>query len=233
MIPVNDRPVAVADNGYEVTEDQVLDTALLIGAPPPNPSVLTNDLDVDCVFPATDCNPTLAGINPIVPWPVGSFGVGAWAANGSLEIRANGTFVYTPRANFFGTDTFQYWVYDGSLYSLAPAAVRITVLNNPNDFPNANDDVFTTSEDVPILMAVSWTTDLDRRVVDIPVAVTVTDPPDHGVGSRPGDQRCVHPAGHPDHVHARARTGTTSSGAGLTRWTTRCVTPIWSATRRP
>ena len=48
---VNDPPVAAADNGYVVTEDTVLDTALLPLPPPPNSSVLTNDSDVGTARP--------------------------------------------------------------------------------------------------------------------------------------------------------------------------------------
>jgi len=100
--PTNDIPTAVNDTGYTVIEDQVLDTATLPGPPPPNSSVLTNDSDIDCTFPVTDCNPTLAGNNPLTAWPVGVRAT----ANGSVNLRADGTFIYTPRANFFGQDTF-------------------------------------------------------------------------------------------------------------------------------
>ncbi len=67
----------------------------------------------------------------------------------------DGTFVYTPRANFFGVDVFSYWTFDGSLFSAA-ATVRITVLPNSSDVPDAIDDAYTRTEDtadwLPILI---------------------------------------------------------------------------------
>ena len=36
-------------------------------------------------------------------------------ANGTLTLNADGSFVYTPNANFNGTDTFTYSVSDGTL----------------------------------------------------------------------------------------------------------------------
>ena len=43
----------------------------------------------------------------------------------------NGTFLYVPDATFTGTDTFQYWAWDGLEFSLTPATVTITVSNQP------------------------------------------------------------------------------------------------------
>jgi hypothetical protein len=58
-------------------------------------------------------------------------------ANGSVAFNADGSFVYTPNANFFGVDTFTYQAIDGALGS-ALAMVIITV-NPINDAPSAAD----------------------------------------------------------------------------------------------
>jgi uncharacterized repeat protein (TIGR01451 family) len=166
VLPVNDRPVAVGDNAYIVTEDQVLDTALLVGPPPPNPSVLDNDVDVDTVL--------LQARLPVFPL------TSMATANGAVALGADGRFVYTPRANFFGTDTFTYWAFDGALYSAAPATVRITVIDDPDDIPAAADDSYSIAEDTPTLLAVLAN---DLGVVDIPVSVTILDAPDHGAAA--------------------------------------------------
>ncbi len=168
---VNDPPVAAADNGYVVTEDTSLDTALLPVPPPPNRSVLANDSDVDCTPPATDCNPSLAGINLLSAWTAV-----VQPPNGTVLMRADGTFVYTPRPNFFGVDIFSYWAFDGSLFSAA-TTVRITVINEPGDIPDARDDAYTISEDTATVFPVLAN---DLSVVDIPVSVTILAGPAHG-----------------------------------------------------
>ena len=66
-------------------------------------------------------------------------------ANGTLVLNANGTFTYTPNANFNGTDSFVYQVTDGNGGS-AQATVDITV-NSVNDGPVAVNDSFSTDED--------------------------------------------------------------------------------------
>jgi VCBS repeat-containing protein len=99
---VNDAPVAFNDE-YSVAEDAVLTIAA--------PGVLANDTDAEgdalTVVLVTD------------------------VLNGTLDFNADGSFTYTPDANFFGTDTFTYLVTDGTGESNA-ATVTITV----NDMPD-------------------------------------------------------------------------------------------------
>ena len=99
--PVNDPPVA-ADNAYAVSEDATLSVPLASAA------VLANDTDVD--------GPALSAV--LVAGP----------ANGVLALAPNGTFTYTPNANFYGTDTFTYRAFDGSASSNI-ATVTITINN--------------------------------------------------------------------------------------------------------
>src|SRR4029450_12354263 len=61
---------------------------------------------------------------------------------------ANGSFTYTPAANFNGTDTFTYHASDGTAQSNT-ATVTITV-NPVNDAPVATNDAYTTNEDTPL-----------------------------------------------------------------------------------
>jgi regulation of enolase protein 1 (concanavalin A-like superfamily) len=54
-------------------------------------------------------------------------------ANGSLTFTSDGSFIYSPRANFNGTDSFRYKLTDGSLDS---NVVTVTLTVNPvNDAP--------------------------------------------------------------------------------------------------
>lgn len=65
--------------------------------------------------------------------------------NGTLELAADGSFTYTPDANFHGQDQFIYAVDDGSGVT-ASAVVTLTV-NAVNDGPVANDDTLRVNED--------------------------------------------------------------------------------------
>src|SRR5205814_1367465 len=104
---VNDAPVA-ANNSYSTDED----TALTVAAP----GVLGNDTDVD--------SPTLTAV--LVAGP----------SHGTLTLNANGSFTYTPSANYNGADSFSYKDNDGAADSNV-ATVALTI-NAVNDAPVAN-----------------------------------------------------------------------------------------------
>jgi VCBS repeat-containing protein len=116
---VNDAPVAVNDS-YSTNEDTPL-TITPAG-------VLINDTDVD--------GDTLSSILNVGP------------AHGTLSLAPDGSFLYTPDANFNGTDTFTYHANDGSADSNI-ATVCITV-NSVNDAPVAHNDTYSTNEDTPL-----------------------------------------------------------------------------------
>jgi len=98
----------------------VNEDAVLVG------NVLANDVDVDG--------------DPLTVTP------GAGTANGQLQWHSNGSFTYTPNANFHGTDSFTYTVTDSHGATSGPATVTITV-NPVNDAPVAVNDSFTVTED--------------------------------------------------------------------------------------
>src|SRR5690606_38008626 len=97
LVVNNVAPVAVAD-AYTVAEDGVLTVAAR--------GVLTNDTDFD---PAI-----LTAVKVTDP------------ANGILVLNADGSFTYTPDADFHGTDSFAYKANDG-LADSNIATVTITV----------------------------------------------------------------------------------------------------------
>ncbi len=70
---------------------------------------------------------------------------------GSLSLNANGSFTYTPVADFNGNVSFTYRASDGTTTS-APATVTITVTAG-NDPPTAANDSHTTVEDTPLNVA--------------------------------------------------------------------------------
>ncbi|MFO1000733.1 MAG: cadherin-like domain-containing protein [Planctomycetaceae bacterium] len=72
-------------------------------------------------------------------------------AHGTLTLNANGSFVYTPVANYFGTDTFTYRASDGLLQS-GIATVTITIAS-VNDVPVARTESYSTDQDVALNIA--------------------------------------------------------------------------------
>lgn len=120
--PDNEAPTAASD-GYATSEDVVLTVA--------GPGVLGNDADADD--------------DPLTAVLV------AGPANGTLTLNADGSFSYTPKANFNGTESFTYRASDGNAQSAA-ATVTITVAP-VNDAPDAaNDAGFATAFDTPLTL---------------------------------------------------------------------------------
>ena len=96
-------------------------------------------------------------------------------AHGTLALNANGTFTYTPSANYIGADSFTYTASDGTVTS-SIATVSITV-SPVNDAPVANDDTFTTNEDTPLAGNVLTNdTDIDADTL----TASLVDGPTHG-----------------------------------------------------
>lgn len=73
-------------------------------------------------------------------------------ANGAVSLAADGSFSYTPNANFNGQDMFRYRVSDGSAYS---DAALVTISVNPvADVPVAGADTASTNEGVAVTINV-------------------------------------------------------------------------------
>ena len=66
--------------------------------------------------------------------------VASGAKKGSVTVNLNGSFVYTPKANSNGVDTFSYRIANAGVVSL-PATVTLNIAP-VNDAPVANPDVF-------------------------------------------------------------------------------------------
>jgi VCBS repeat-containing protein len=116
---VNDAPVAADDRGYQVANNAVLNAPAATG-------VLTNDTDVDG--------------NPLTASLVTS------AVSGTVDLRPDGSFTYTPREGWVGRDVFTYRVSDGTADSEI-ARVSIRVLRGNSNSAPAKDDYYTVGED--------------------------------------------------------------------------------------
>ena len=127
-LPVrNVAPIAAADH-YTTTEDSPLRVTV--------PSLLQNDREPN--------GESLTATLHIAP------------AHGQLALAPTGTFVYTPTANFNGSDTFAYLLSDGVLTATAQALLVVTPVNDP---PVANAGIDRT-------VAVSSTVTLHGRATD-------------------------------------------------------------------
>src|ERR671922_34726 len=120
---VNDAPVAVND-GYATDEDTLLTVAA--------PGVLGNDTDEE--------HDALTAV--LVSGP----------AHGTLTLNADGSFSYTPAANYNGPDSFTYQAKDasGALSNVATVNLTVTAVN---DAPVAVNDGYATDEDTLLTVA--------------------------------------------------------------------------------
>jgi VCBS repeat-containing protein len=115
----NTAPVATNDS-YTTNEDTTLNV-------PAGTGVLSND---------TDANGDPLVVTGIVTGPT----------HGTVSLNANGSFTYTPVANYNGADSFTYQVSD-SRGGTATATVNLTV-NPVDDAPTAVNDTATVNESI-------------------------------------------------------------------------------------
>jgi VCBS repeat-containing protein len=180
----SDAPVATND-AYTTNEDTPLEV--------PAPGVLANDNDPDG--------------DPLTAW------VGPGTSHGTLNLNANGSFTYTPAANFNGTDTFTYHASDGPLDS-DPATVTITV-NPVNDAPVATNDSYSTAEDTPLNVAAPGVLGNDNDIDGNQLTAALITGPTHGTLALTGNGSFTYtPAANyngPDAFTYRASDGTAQS----------------------
>jgi VCBS repeat-containing protein len=111
------------------------------------------------------------------------------ATNGTAVVNSDGTFTYTPDADYNGTDSFTFAANDGDLDS-APATVTVTI-SPVDDFPAAVNDTPTTDEDVAATIDVLANDTglgdggLVVTIISDPFAGTATVNPDNSVTYTP------------------------------------------------
>ena len=152
---VNDAPVGVADS-YSVAEDGTRSVAA--------PGVLGNDTDADG-------NPLTAALL-----------TGPSHSTTSFTLNADGSFDYTPVADYYGPDSFTYTVSDGLLTSTATVSLTVTPVN---DAPVAHGDSATLAEDsvdFPVDVLAN-DTDADNLTAPYNTGLTVVSVSDPAHGS--------------------------------------------------
>jgi VCBS repeat-containing protein len=147
-VPNNER-VATPDS-YTTGEDTLLSV--------PAPGVLENDTDAD-----GDSLIALLASNPV---------------HGSLNLVANGSFTYTPEANFYGSDSFSYRATDGMAYSII-VVVTISVMAI-NDSPIAAGDAYSTNHDIGLVIAAPGVLSNDVDADGDSLSAVINTLPQHG-----------------------------------------------------
>ncbi|OYO30848.1 Ig-like domain-containing protein, partial [Janthinobacterium sp. PC23-8] len=103
-----------------------------------------------------------------------TYGKGSDPAHGTVVVNINGSYVYTPAANYNGADSFTYTVSDGQGGSNTyTVAINITAVN---DAPVGSGTTITTAEDTVKTGTLPVATDVDKDTV---MYVKATDP-SHG-----------------------------------------------------
>jgi VCBS repeat-containing protein len=146
---VNDPPVAV-DDSYNATEDQPLTV--------PAPGVLVNDND------GGDGGP-LSVVSNTQP------------SHGTVTQNPDGSFTYTPNANFSGIDSYTYTISDGHGTSTATVTINVAEVNDP---PVAVNDNYPATEDQPLTIPAPGVLDNDMDPDGDPLSVISNTPPSNG-----------------------------------------------------
>ena len=147
---VNNAPVANNDT-FGVNEDGTINV--------PAPGVLAGDTDADG-------NPLTAVLE-------------TGPARGSFALNSDGSFSYTPLANFHGTDSFTYRASDGLVTSNI-AIVTITVSSVNDGPPVSGGDSYSTNEDVVLNVAAPGLLANDTDVDADPLTAALVSGPAHG-----------------------------------------------------
>ncbi|MDD5372133.1 MAG: Ig-like domain-containing protein [Sulfurimonas sp.] len=129
---VNEAPAAVNDT-VDAVEDTVLSSTIDLDA---------NDTDVDG-----------SALSVVA-------GTYATAQGGTLVVAADGSYTYTPAANFHGVDTVNYTVTDGEFSDVGTLTINVASVN---DAPVAVDDAVSAVEDTVLTSVI----ELDANDYDV------------------------------------------------------------------
>lgn len=104
-------------------------------------------------------------------------------AHGTLALKADGSFLYTPAAGFIGADSFTYTAGDGAEYS-SPAMAAITVLSHAI---SAAPDSYSTEKNAPLSAAAPGVLSNDTSSDNHSLTAIMAADPEHGIFSLNAD----------------------------------------------
>jgi VCBS repeat-containing protein len=147
---INSPPAAMNDT-YSTTQNTTLNQAA--------PGVLGNDTDPEGAALTTQ----------LVSGP----------SHGALTLNANGSFAYTPAADYAGSDSFTYRANDGTTNSNA-ATVTITVIAAVNLPPVAMNDTYSTTQNTTLNQAAPGVLGNDTDPERAALTTQLVSGPSHG-----------------------------------------------------
>ena len=204
IVGVNDAPIAV-DDVFSGNEDTVIGGDVTPGTPGQD-----RDIEGDPITVVDADGNATNGISPV-----------SGPTHGTLVLNADGTFAYTPNANYNGTDSFTYRISDGQ-GGFAEATVNLTI-NPVNDAPVAANDSATTPEDTPYAGTLPPASDVDGDAVTY---VKASDPA-HGTVVVNADGTYVYtPASNYNGTDTFRYSVRDTTGAVTTYTVTVIVTPV-------
>ncbi len=198
VLPDNDAPVAVAD-AFATNEDIALATLA--------PGLLSNDFDID------NATPSNAGLTIHTVDLTGTKGIVLFAADGRFSYDPNDQFDSLV-AGQQGTDTFSYTVTDGA-GGFDTASVTVTIYGS-NDAPVATDDLFSTDEDVDLVINTADLLSNDSDIDGDTLFITSFTQPAHGTIVDNGDSTWTYRSAQ-DYAGTDSFTYTVDDGSGSTR----------------
>jgi len=98
--------------------------------------------------------------------------------HGALTLNADGSFAYTPVADFSGVDSFTYSATDGSR-TFAPVTVTLTV-GSANDAPTSTADAYTTAKGTALVVAAPGPLGNDTDIDGDALSAVLVGEPAHG-----------------------------------------------------
>jgi hypothetical protein len=175
----NDPPGTTLDTfDYVLNGGSTATVSVTVTCPDQPPTAVGDSatVDEDAAATAIDvlANDSNADGGPMAIASAGDPAHGTVVLTGGAPGASTG-LTYQPAANFCGTDTFTYTLTPGS--ASATVTVTVTCVDDP---PTAVDDVGTTDEDTPLVVAAPGVLANDVDVEGDPITVSTATDPSHG-----------------------------------------------------
>ena len=98
--------------------------------------------------------------------------------NGELDLQADGSYTYTPSANFFGTDSFLFQILNGD--AVVHTGTVVLDVTNVQDSPIGGADAYSTVEDKPLRIKAPGILANDSDPDGEAITFEILDEPKHG-----------------------------------------------------
>ncbi len=157
------------DNGSHASAAVALTVRPANDAPIAVDDAVTTDEDVPIIISGLTANDSDLDGDPLTIENVTT------PSNGTLTKKLDGNVLYTPNANYYGNDGFDYTIADGH-GGRATASVRVSVLPT-NDRPTANADAATTPRNSSVSIDI---TSNDTGLGDAPITMDIANTPTNG-----------------------------------------------------